>query len=160
MAHSPGGSNGDDAAFMTSLYALQSSGVVPFTPIITAQPNDFSIAIQYPSASNPDMGRPESIAVDGSGNVFFSDRGAGYITRCCPTGALSFNYNSGGTSGYLAIEPAGSPNTPASNNVWFGGIGDGTPVDELTNAGALKAHTLPSTAPSLPPLSIASATSS
>ena len=141
IAHFPGGSNANNAAFMTFLFALQSSGVVPFTPHLTTQPSDFSIAIQYPASSNPDMGNPESIAIDGSGNVFFTNQSTGFITKLLPTGANSFNYNAGETPGYLAIDPTGSPNTPANNNVWFGGIGDGSPIDELTNAGTLKAHT-------------------
>lgn len=141
IAHFPGGSNANNAEFMTYLFALQSSGVVPYTPNLTTQPNDFSIAIQYPASSNAEMGNPESIAIDGSGNVFFTNQSTGYITKLLPTGANSFNYNSGQTPGYLAIDPTGSPNTPANNNIWFGAIGDGSPIDELTNTGTLKAHT-------------------
>ncbi len=134
IAHYPGGSNADNAAFMTALFALQSSGVVPYTPNLTTQPNDFSIAIEYPASSNADMGKPESIAIDGSGNVFFSNSSTGYITKMLPTGAISVNYNSGETPGYLAID--------TNNNVWFGDAsGDGTPIDELTDADTPMANT-------------------
>ncbi len=141
IAKFPGGSNANSAAFMTYLFALQSSGVVPYTPNLTTQPNDFSVAIAYPAASNAHMGNPESIAIDGSGNVFFTNQSTGYITKLLPTGAISFNYSSNQTPGYLSIDPTGSPNTPANNNIWFGEIGGNTPIDELTNTGTLKAHT-------------------
>jgi streptogramin lyase len=150
IAQFPGGSNANNAAFMNYLFALQSSGVVPFTPKLATQPNDFSIAIVYPAASNPHMGNPESIAIDGSGDVFFTNQSTGYIIKLLPTGALSFNYNSNQTPGYLSIDPTGSPPTPtlpttptntSSNNIWFGAIGDGTPINELTNTGTLKNHT-------------------
>ncbi|HSY36776.1 MAG TPA: hypothetical protein VK814_13560 [Acidobacteriaceae bacterium] len=141
IAHFPGGSHANNAAFMTNLFALQSSGVVPFTPNLTSQPNDFSIAIEYPASSNADIGNPESIAIDGSGNIFFSNQSSHFITKLLPTGAVAVNFDAGETPGYLAIDPDGSPNTPANNNVWFGGINGGTPVDELSDAGTLKAHT-------------------
>jgi streptogramin lyase len=137
IAHYPAGV--DSPNFMSKLYQLQSSGVVPFTPNLTTQPNDFSVAIQYPQSLNAHMGNPESIAVDGSGNVFFSNQSTGYITKFTATGFPSFNYNSGSTPGYLSIDPTGSPTTPANNNIWFGEINGNSAIDELSNAGSLTA---------------------
>jgi streptogramin lyase len=131
IAHYPAGVGASSANFMSKLYGLQVS-LVPYTPDLTAQPNDFSVAIQYPSSLNANMGNPESIAVDASGNVFFSNQSTGYITKLLPTGFPSFTYNSGVTPGYLSIDPSG--------NVWFGAIGGSTPIDELSNTGTLTAH--------------------
>ncbi len=117
--------------FMNNLFALQSSGVVPYTPNLTTVPNDFSLAISYPSTLNANMGNPESIAIDASGNVFFTNQSTGYITKLLPTGAISANYASGVTPGYLSIDPSG--------NVWFGAINGGSSIVELTNAAAFKA---------------------
>jgi hypothetical protein len=127
IAHFPAGVG--NANFVSSIYALQSSGIVPFTPKLAAQPNDFSIGIAYPATLNAHIGNPESIAIDKLGTVVFSNQSTGYITKLTSAGVLSFNYTSGEVPGYVSIDP--------SNNIWFGGIGANTPIDRLNSTGTL-----------------------
>ncbi|MGA8938935.1 MAG: hypothetical protein WB439_07205 [Acidobacteriaceae bacterium] len=137
LARYPAGNNsaGTAEANTTSLYNL-STGTVPYVPELTAAPNDWTIAISYPqsSALNTDMGHPESIAIDGSGNVAFSNANSDYIIGFSPVGKVSYNYyNNGGisgnpgfTPGYISIDP--------SNNIWFGSIGS-SKIVELAASG-------------------------
>ena len=128
IARYPAGNNSAgtvDATYAADLYDLQ-TGTVPYVPALTAAPKDFSLAISYPSTLNANMGNPESIAIDSKGNVVFSNQSTGYITGFLPTGALSYNYASTGTPGYVSIDP--------SNNVWFGSIGSNKIV-ELSASG-------------------------
>jgi hypothetical protein len=129
IAHYPAGVG--NTGFVNNLYTLP-TGVAPFSPQLTSQPNDFSIAIAYPSSLNANVGNPESIAIDSTGAVVFSNQSTGYITKLTSAGRPSFNYNSGFTPGYVSIDP--------NNNIWFGGIGNGTPIDELSSSGTLSAH--------------------
>jgi streptogramin lyase len=125
IAHFPAGSGNTN--FVKTLYQLP-TGAVPFSPNLGTQPNDFTIGISYPQSLNGYWGEPESIAVDGKGNVWVSNANSQYIVKLLPTGAYSFGAKQAAVPGYLSIDP--------SNNVWFGSIA-GTTITELNNAGSV-----------------------
>jgi hypothetical protein len=104
IAHSPA----NNAA---ALYALQTSSS-PFSPSLTAAPNDFSIALNFTTFVS---GGTNGIAIDASGNVWMTNGLYSLITLSNLGELIS------GTNGYtdglygpgfLAIDPSG--------NVWVG----------------------------------------
>ena len=146
-----------DATYTSDLWALQASGSVPYVPDLTTSPHDWTIAINYPSnaitgystAVNATMGGPESIAVDGLGQIWATAQSGYNINRFTPLGAININAtNSAYIWGYVSIDP--------NNNAWMGnaqigpenntnpGQGNlfangvlGTPIDNIqSNAGA------------------------
>ncbi len=108
--------------FVSNIYALQ-TGVVPFAPKLNNQPNDFTIVINYPynpvggySASNPNLGRAESIAVDDSGKVWITAQSSNGVVRYTHLGVQDFSQTSTYYFGYVSID--------GSNNVWTGNAVD------------------------------------
>jgi hypothetical protein len=128
-----------NSSFVSTLYHLPSA-VVPFTPTLTTQPNDFTVAIEYPlngtaadgtSVSNNFVGRNESIAIDSKGNVWSSSQGNGSgpaIFELSPTGALSCSYfnPTGQNYGYLAIDINDKP--------WSGNANTTTGITQFSPA--------------------------
>lgn len=125
IVHFPAGTG--NTTFMKTLYGLP-TGVQPFSPALQKQPNDFTVGIAYTQSLNGFLGAPESLAIDGKGNVWISNANSQYIVKLSPTGVLSFESQQAAVPGYLTIDP--------SNNVWFGSIA-GTTITELNNAGTV-----------------------
>jgi len=50
------------------------TSATPFEPDLDAAPNDFGIAITYPTSLNTHVGSAESVAVDGNGNIWITNR--------------------------------------------------------------------------------------
>jgi streptogramin lyase len=119
IAHLPAGASANSTTFMTNLYSLQGT-TYPFAPQLAAQPNDFTVAIQYPNSStsypsvlNPQVEQPESIGIDGSGNIWMNSAGNKYIFEMTPLGLVNYQSPAATYSyGYLSVDPSG--------NVWSG----------------------------------------
>jgi streptogramin lyase len=101
IAHNP-------TANVSNLIGLP-TGNVPFSPNLSSA-NDLSVGISYTPAH---IGAPQGIAIDGSGNVWYTNASAssGYVTTLTPTGGVLFNVQRGIPT-YIAIDGNGS--------AWFG----------------------------------------
>jgi hypothetical protein len=133
IAHLPAGASGNTSTFMSNIYALQGS-TYPFAPRLTAQPNDFTVAVQYSLALNPAVSQAESIGIDASGNVWMNSYGNKNIFEMSPLGVVTYQSPTAGYSyGYVSVDPFG--------NIWSGG--DFTASDEtkfsVTGSGSLQA---------------------
>jgi hypothetical protein len=148
IAHYPAGNPAytGSPSFVNALYTLP-TGNVPFTPNLASagagQPNDFTVAIQYPynyttnakissegTTTNLFAQGPESIAIDGYGNVWVDSIPTQTIYEISAQGVAAFTGTSpfsGSDVGYLTIDP--------SNNVWAGNHGAGTGEWETTAYG-------------------------
>ena len=113
VAHNPG-------VNIASLYALPSS-TPPFASALTAQPNDFTVAIAFTGAG---LNFPSAIAIDGSGNawalntwaIFSLDHG---ISELSPLGAAisgASGFSGGGLSAPLSLAIDGSGYVWVANN--------------------------------------------
>ena len=81
IAHNPG-------ANVSALYGLQVPGA-PFQLALTAEPNDFTVAITYSGGGLDGTGfAPEGIAVDGYGNIWVPNYASSSISKLSPLGAL------------------------------------------------------------------------
>jgi PKD repeat protein len=120
IAHNPGSS-------LASLYALASGP--PFTPQLTAAPNDFSIALSFTGGG---LDGPGGLAADGSGNVWIANELKGSVSELSALGVAisgSGGYTGGGLDDpdCIAIDAFG--------NVWAGNYFGGG-VTELSSSGA------------------------
>ncbi len=70
---------------ITGLYTL-SSAIAPFQPAMTAQPNDFSVAINY--NANGAFATPYGIALDAGGNAWVTNETGTTVTELSPTGTV------------------------------------------------------------------------
>ena len=110
----------------TALFNL-SAATPPFQPTLTAVPTDWSIAILYsststcdnPSADSTFISSPNGLAVDGNGNIWFSNDQSNHAALSeisstgVPASCLEFgNPIATGTHTNTTIDDAG--------NVWFG----------------------------------------
>jgi hypothetical protein len=119
IAHNPAGNVGYSATFVSNLYTLP-TGNVPFTPNLTAQPNDFTIAIQYPmtqtgsmTTGNPQLQTAESIAIDAYGDVWLDSQAPQEVVEMSPQGAIAYTSPAlGHLPGYVSVD--------ASGNIWTG----------------------------------------
>ena len=82
------------------------TGNAPFQPIL-ATANDLSIGISFKPAH---VGNPQGIAVDGSGQVWYTNASTGYLTTLTPLGVVLYNNepNSSTSLGYVTIDPFGA----------------------------------------------------
>jgi hypothetical protein len=160
IARFPAGNNSStnvDPTYAADLYALQGSGTTPYQPQLNNAPNDWTIAINYPlngigtyTAANLYTGRPESIAVDGLGQIWITAQTDYAVSRYSSLGAPEYHYDGTYIWGYVAID--------SSNNAWFGNaqygppnntnpgqvdFGPGTPIDSLPPTAA--GSTVPAT---------------
>jgi hypothetical protein len=110
IAHYPAG-NGN-ANFVSNLYNLP-TGLVPFTPVLAAQPTDFVIGINITSSSSGtyslgSTAKPNGIATDSSGNAFVTTTGctAGCTIELAPTQLASGVAYTAGATG-VAVAPNG-----------------------------------------------------
>jgi hypothetical protein len=106
IAHYPGGNPSTNNKSVGKLFTLQSAETTPFSPALPSSPtpNDFTVAIQFPVG-----GKPESIAVDASGNYWYtalvtaasqypctgSSCGASIIAESSPLGASLYTHSQG-----------------------------------------------------------------
>ena len=116
IARNPGGASATSTTFVNTLYTLP-TGNVPFTPNLTStgagQPNDFTIAIQYPQSLNAQANNAESIAIDGNGNVWMNTAALKEIFEFSPIGVLKYNTPAQTYSyGYVSVD--------GNNNIWSG----------------------------------------
>jgi hypothetical protein len=99
----------------------------PFQPILTAQPNDWSISLNYTGGGGLSTASAvASLAVDATGNLWITDTKAGSVIEWNGIGAAlspSTGFPAGG--GPIAIDSTG--------NIWISG--DGV-LTELTGSGA------------------------
>ncbi len=128
IAHNPG-------ANVASLFALQGA-TPPFQPALSAAPNDFTLAISFTAAN---MGTPEELAIDSSGNVWVSNNpgGAGL------TNNFLFEFGSDGTllsgaNGYTGggLSYPGGLAIDGNGNVWL--ANGGNSVSEFNSSGTAK----------------------
>jgi hypothetical protein len=122
--------------FVTNLFAIP-SGIIPFTPNLAAAPNDFTIVINYPTnsiypgstASNPTLGRAESIAVDNLGQLWITAQTNKDVVRWSPLGVQNSENISptGDIYGYVSID--------GSNNAWTGSANATTGIQEAGSNG-------------------------
>ena len=120
FAKNPGSAN------LTALYTL-AVPASPFVPMLGAQPNDFTLALNYTGA---ELASPYGIAIDASGNAWVTNE-AGFSVVKAPSPTQSFattSYSSGGL-----IAPRGI-SIDRLGNVWIANTG-GNNVVELTSAG-------------------------
>jgi hypothetical protein len=91
MAHNPGTPN------VVALWNL-TGGVVPFSPVLTIQPNDVTVAIIYNN-----IAAPGGLAIDAGGNAFVpTNSSTGYVTKLSPAGKVLATSAIGG-SGFSSI---------------------------------------------------------
>jgi PKD repeat protein len=119
IAHNPG-------ANVPALLALQNSNL-PFSPTITSA-NDLTVALLYESQTlQNELSDPESIAVDGHGNIWIGDDESYGVVNISSSGLLLGFYQGNGIfeTGSIAID--------ASENVWI--TSRDSYVVELSNSG-------------------------
>ena len=85
LARYPAGNNStaNTPSNLTTIYSM-GQGTVPYTPHLLAQPNDFTIAINYPylavagyTATNDDVEKAESVQVDQNSELWITAQGGG-----------------------------------------------------------------------------------
>jgi len=106
-------------ANIANLFGLQ-TGTSPFQPMLSAAPNDFTIAISYTGGG---LGAPADVAIDGSGNVWATNDAGGYTGYGSISEFDSTGWPLSGSSGYsfsngdTVNEPQGLA-VDSSGNVW------------------------------------------
>ncbi len=110
---------------LPQLFSLATSGS-PFQPVLTSQPNDWSISLHYTGGGGlSPASTVGSLAIDSAGNLWITDTKAGSVIEWNPTGAAwtpSTGFPAGG--GRIAID--------TSDNVWISGPSS---LVELTDLG-------------------------
>jgi len=127
IAHNPSCYLGFEVCSLVTLQTANS----PFQPTLNGAPNDFTVSIIYGSGGTH---APQGLAIDASGNVWFSNLLGNYIGELNPVGAVL-----SGSSGYVGggiASPWGIA-IDTSGNVWaanapFGQAGD---ISELNSTG-------------------------
>jgi len=120
IAKNPGSS------YYTALYSLPSASP-PFQPSLSAQPNDFTIAVNYTGA---ELSSPYGIAIDGGGNAWVTNE-AGQSVVKLPSLSAGFATASYSAGGLLA--PRGI-SIDLSGNLWIANTG-GNDVVKLNSLG-------------------------
>jgi streptogramin lyase len=122
MAQSPG------SASTTGLWSLGSS-TPPFAPNLSAQPNDFTLAVNYTGA---ELAGPYGIAMDTGGNAWVTNESGSSVVKL-PSLSNGFATTTYGSAGLLA--PRGI-SIDRQGNIWIANTG-GNDVVELSSAGAI-----------------------
>lgn len=104
IAHNPG-------TGIAALYALQ-TGSAAFQPMLSAAPNDFTIAVSYTGGG---LNVPSAVAIDASGNAWLSNYGGNSVTELSSLGVPSSKspYTGGGLFQPIAIA------VDASGSAWI-----------------------------------------
>jgi hypothetical protein len=94
IAHNPG-------ANIATLYGLQ-TGSAAFQPMLSAAPNDLTIAVSYTGGG---LSVPSAVAIDASGNAWLSNYGGNSVTELSSLGVPSSGspYTGGGLFQPIAI---------------------------------------------------------
>jgi hypothetical protein len=121
IAHNPGSNNNSDIFNLTIAAPV-------YTPTLSRQPNDFTLAITYTGGG---LNTPEGIAIDGSGNAWVANSGGNNVTKISGAGVVA-GYSGGGMSGPSAVAIDGSGNAWVANQT-------GNTVTELSSAGTASA---------------------
>ena len=132
IAKSPG------TAAYTALYSL-GSATPPFVPALSAQPNDFTLAVNYRGA---ELVTPFGIAVDATGNAFITNEAGRSIIKAQPL-SPAFATTTLASAGILA--PRGI-SIDRSGNIWLANTGANN-VLKLSAAGAILGTFAAGTAP-------------
>jgi sugar lactone lactonase YvrE len=112
IAHNPGHA-------VAALYGL-STATPPFAPALSAQPNDFTVALAY---SGGGLNAPEKVAIDALGDAWVTNYSDSTVTEFSPTGA--FLSGTGGYSGGGITNPVGIA-IDASGNAFVANSNDGS----------------------------------
>jgi streptogramin lyase len=119
IAHDPG-------VNLATLYPLQASNT-SFSPHLTAQPNDFTVALNFTGSGV--SGNPYAIAIDGSGNAWTANVAGNKVSKLIAgTGAVASG------APFIGIPGPGSIAIDASGNVWTPGF-NGNGMSILTASG-------------------------
>jgi hypothetical protein len=129
IAAFPAGTGSQSGTLPATLFALQGASTTPFVPNLSAAPNDFGIAITFPSSLNTHVGTAESIAVDGNGQVWSTAQTDKSITLWSALGKVVASNPSTYVYGYVSVDP--------SNNAWTGNASASSGIEKFNNAGAL-----------------------
>jgi hypothetical protein len=125
IAHNPGSN-------VSTLFALPSA-TAPFIPVLSNQPNDFTIGINYTGGT---LVSPRGIAIDATGDVWITNASGGTnnIVKLSSTGAVLSGTTgfTGSNTVYLPIDVA----IDASGNAWVANYA-GSSVSELSSTGQL-----------------------
>jgi hypothetical protein len=116
------------AAANVALWSLP-SGTPPFLPGLTAQPNDFTLAIKYAGA---ELQSPYGIAVDAAGNAWVTNEAGSSVVKL-PHPTAGFAATAFTANGSL-LAPRGV-SIDRGGNVWIANTG-GNNVVALTGLGA------------------------
>jgi hypothetical protein len=129
IAHNPGSGLNSDIYNIT--------GNVPgytavYTPTLSRQPNDFTLAISYSGGLNG----PQGIAIDGSGSAWIANMTGNSVTKLSSVGAAATGspFTSGGLSGPAAIAIDGG------GDAWIANSTSGS-VTELSATGTVMSPT-------------------
>jgi hypothetical protein len=125
IAHNPGSN-------VANLYAL-STPTPPFSPALSGQPNDFTIALNFTGGG---LTAPVGIAIDGSGDVWAANGGIADSVSELSSAGVAISPSTGFTGGGLdfsqAIAIDGSGNAWATNERSSAGVNS---VTELSSSG-------------------------
>jgi streptogramin lyase len=138
IAHYPAGASADTAAVMTALWAIQASGPIPYTPDLTAQPNDFTITIGFTGGGlGPTHGiSPHSVAVDTSGNIYTANYTSNELNIFTPLGVplTGSPFSGNGLNG-----PDSVAVDSTSSYVWIANLGS-TSLSRFTTSGTTESN--------------------
>ena len=121
IAHHPG-------VNVAALFAL-SANSAPFSPALTAPPNDFTIALTFTGGG---LQGALGIALDGSGNVWITNKSGNSVTELSSSGAPlspSTGFTGGGLQGPVGIA------IDDSGNAWIANRSSNS-ITELSKSGA------------------------
>jgi hypothetical protein len=132
--------------FVANIFAL-GQGTVPYLPRLTAKPNDFTIAIDYPytpvggyATSNTDVEKAESLQVDQNGEIWITAQGGQNgstnpypsADRWSPLGAADASNPNLAAGNYMY----GYVSVDGSNNAWTGNVDKTSGIFEAGGNGA------------------------
>jgi len=150
LARYPAGNNSTThtPTSVTAIYGL-STGTVPYTPHLTARPNDFTLGILYPfdevggyGSANSDVEKAESIAVDNVGQIWITAQAGGNgstnpspsADRWSPLGVVNTTNNTSANGNYMY----GYVSIDGNNNAWTGNAASTSSILFAGSAGNFK----------------------
>lgn len=116
---------------ITALWNLPSAAS-PFQPGLSAQPNDFTLAIKY---AGPELLSPYGIAVDAAGNSWITNEAGSSVVKLPHPGAT---FTSAAFTGNGSILAPRGVSIDRTGNVWIANTGANNVV-ELSGLGAVAA---------------------
>jgi hypothetical protein len=122
MAHNPGTN-------LAGLYAL-STATPPFAPALSAQPNDFTVALTFTGGGL--SGFPVDVAIDGSGDAWVTNAFGNTVTELSNTGAFlsgASGFSAGGINGPEGVV------IDISGDAWIADINSNS-ITKLSSSGS------------------------